>query len=175
MAVPVVPGKKSPKEKFAGGDCSTTVERLMFLELLGHHHMHHQSPDVGPWGQQGTGLPPSLWRSHGNLQVEHSCMCCSNELYLYTSESSVKFVAEIPGPNWEDDQLTIIWSDSKSPPKLKKLTEYFNLLAEVLFPLGKNHTPHKSVLNICPCSNGLSYCWCTCGALTLQLALWWWW
>ena len=44
-----------------------------------------------------------------------------------SAESSVEFVAEIPGPDCEEESLTIVLTDSEDcPPKLKrKLTEYF--------------------------------------------------
>ena len=45
-----------------------------------------------------------------------------------SDRSSVEFVAETPGPDWEDDPSTIVLSDNKEgPPKLKKKTpmEYF--------------------------------------------------
>ena len=53
--------------------------------------------------------------------------------------SSVEFVAETPGPDWEDDPLTIVLSDDKKgPPKLKKktLTEYFTPTPHSTLPFG---------------------------------------
>ena len=55
-----------------------------------------------------------------------------------SSESSVEFVMKTPGPDWEDNQSTIILSDREDgPPRKKILMEYFRPTSALLCPLGE--------------------------------------
>lgn len=63
MAVPVIPGWKSEKEKFDGADATSTVEvfRLTCSSYLFHMHVHSPPP------------PPLPTPSH---VVSYSCVQC---------------------------------------------------------------------------------------------------
>merc|ERR1712083_1098917 len=84
LAIPVIRGKKTEKEKFAGGDYTTTVEayigaagraiqgatrhhlressdwgeRVCVPEQLGHYHQDYRGVGDGAWRQQRPGASP---------------------------------------------------------------------------------------------------------------------